>query len=55
MASGMVPKAAGWLSRWLTQLGCQVTLLDVSPPALAVTIAREISSCRAKMSFKSRS
>jgi 2-polyprenyl-3-methyl-5-hydroxy-6-metoxy-1,4-benzoquinol methylase len=30
---------SGWLSRWLTQLGCQVTLLDVSPTALA--IARE--------------
>ena len=29
----------GWLSRWLTQLGCRVTLLDVSPTALA--IARE--------------
>jgi 2-polyprenyl-3-methyl-5-hydroxy-6-metoxy-1,4-benzoquinol methylase len=31
---------SGWLSRWLTQLGCQVTLLDVSPTALA--IAREL-------------
>jgi 2-polyprenyl-3-methyl-5-hydroxy-6-metoxy-1,4-benzoquinol methylase len=30
---------SGWLSRWLTQLGCRVTLLDVSPTALA--IARE--------------
>jgi 2-polyprenyl-3-methyl-5-hydroxy-6-metoxy-1,4-benzoquinol methylase len=30
---------SGWLSRWLTQLGCQVTLLDVSPTALS--IARE--------------
>jgi len=29
----------GWLSRYLTQLGCHVTLLDVSPTALA--IARE--------------
>jgi len=29
----------GWLSRYLTQLGCRVTLLDVSPTALA--IARE--------------
>jgi 2-polyprenyl-3-methyl-5-hydroxy-6-metoxy-1,4-benzoquinol methylase len=29
----------GWLSRFLTQLGCRVTLLDVSPTALA--IARE--------------
>lgn len=29
----------GWLSRWLTQLGCQVTLLDVSPTGLAM--ARE--------------
>jgi SAM-dependent methyltransferase len=30
----------GWLSRYLTQLGCQVTLLDVSPSALR--IAREL-------------
>jgi SAM-dependent methyltransferase len=30
----------GWLSRFLTQLGCRVTLLDVSPTALA--IAREL-------------
>jgi ubiquinone/menaquinone biosynthesis C-methylase UbiE len=30
---------SGWLSRWLTQLGCRVTLLDVSPTAL--TMARE--------------
>lgn len=29
----------GWLSRYLTQLGCRVTVLDVSPTALA--IARE--------------
>jgi 2-polyprenyl-3-methyl-5-hydroxy-6-metoxy-1,4-benzoquinol methylase len=29
----------GWLSRWLTQLGCQSTLLDVSSTALS--IARE--------------
>jgi 2-polyprenyl-3-methyl-5-hydroxy-6-metoxy-1,4-benzoquinol methylase len=26
----------GWLSRYLTQLGCRVTLLDVSPTALAI-------------------
>jgi 2-polyprenyl-3-methyl-5-hydroxy-6-metoxy-1,4-benzoquinol methylase len=31
---------SGWLSRWLTQLGCRVTLLDVSPTALAM--AREL-------------
>ena len=30
----------GWLSRILTQLGCRVVLLDVSPSALA--IAREV-------------
>jgi SAM-dependent methyltransferase len=30
----------GWLSRFLTQLGCRVTLLDVSPTALK--IAREL-------------
>jgi SAM-dependent methyltransferase len=30
----------GWLSRFLTQLGCRVVLLDVSPSALA--IAREV-------------
>ena len=30
---------SGWLARLLTQLGCRVTLLDVSPTALA--IARE--------------
>jgi cyclopropane fatty-acyl-phospholipid synthase-like methyltransferase len=30
----------GWLSRFLTQLGCRVTLLDVSPTALR--IAREL-------------
>jgi len=30
---------SGWLSRFLTQMGCQVTLLDVSPTALHV--ARE--------------
>jgi SAM-dependent methyltransferase len=30
---------SGWLSRWLTQLGCRVTLLDVSPTALEM--ARE--------------
>lgn len=30
----------GWLSRFLTQLGCRVILLDVSPSALA--IAREL-------------
>lgn len=30
----------GWLSRFLTQLGCRVVLLDVSPTALA--IAREL-------------
>jgi SAM-dependent methyltransferase len=30
----------GWLSRYLTQLGCQMTLLDVSPSALR--IAREL-------------
>jgi SAM-dependent methyltransferase len=30
----------GWLSRWLTQLGCRVILLDVSPTALQ--IAREL-------------
>ena len=30
----------GWLSRFLTQLGCRVILLDVSPSALA--IAREV-------------
>jgi SAM-dependent methyltransferase len=30
----------GWLSRFLTQLGCRVTLLDVSPTALE--IAREL-------------
>jgi SAM-dependent methyltransferase len=29
----------GWLSRWLTQLGCRAILVDVSPTAL--TIARE--------------
>jgi 2-polyprenyl-3-methyl-5-hydroxy-6-metoxy-1,4-benzoquinol methylase len=33
---------SGWLSRWLTQLGCRVTLLDVSPTALAM--ARELYS-----------
>lgn len=31
---------SGWLSRFLTQLGCRVILLDVSPSALA--IAREV-------------
>jgi len=31
---------SGWLSRWLTQLGCRVTLVDVSPTALG--IAREL-------------
>jgi SAM-dependent methyltransferase len=31
---------SGWLSRWLTQLGCRAILLDVSPTALA--IAREL-------------
>jgi SAM-dependent methyltransferase len=30
----------GWLSRFLTQLGCRVTLLDVSPTALR--LAREL-------------
>jgi ubiquinone/menaquinone biosynthesis C-methylase UbiE len=30
----------GWLSRWLSQLGCRVILLDVSPTALR--IAREL-------------
>jgi len=30
----------GWLSRWLAQLGCRVTMLDVSPTALR--IAREL-------------
>ena len=30
---------SGWLSRWLTQLGCQVTLLDVSPTALSIARA----------------
>jgi 2-polyprenyl-3-methyl-5-hydroxy-6-metoxy-1,4-benzoquinol methylase len=30
---------SGWLSRWLTQLGCQVTLLDVSSTALAIARA----------------
>jgi SAM-dependent methyltransferase len=30
----------GWLSRWLTQLGCRVVLLDVSPTAL--TLARDL-------------
>jgi len=30
----------GWLSRYLTQLGCRMILLDVSPTAL--TIAREL-------------
>jgi SAM-dependent methyltransferase len=30
----------GWLSRFLTQLGCHVTLVDVSPTALA--IARDL-------------
>jgi len=30
----------GWLSRFMTQLGCRVILLDVSPSAL--TIAREL-------------
>jgi 2-polyprenyl-3-methyl-5-hydroxy-6-metoxy-1,4-benzoquinol methylase len=29
----------GWLSRYLTQLGCRVTLLDVSPTALAIARA----------------
>jgi len=31
---------SGWLSRFLTQMGCQVTLLDVSPTALRM--AREL-------------
>jgi SAM-dependent methyltransferase len=31
---------SGWLSRFLTQLGCEMTLLDVSPTALE--IAREL-------------
>lgn len=31
---------SGWLSRFLTQMGCRVTLLDVSPTALE--IAREL-------------
>lgn len=31
---------SGWTSRWLTQLGCEVVLLDVSPTALE--IAREL-------------
>ena len=31
---------SGWLARWLTQLGCQATLLDVSSTALV--IAREL-------------
>lgn len=26
----------GWLSRWLAQLGCRVTMLDVSPTALRI-------------------
>jgi SAM-dependent methyltransferase len=30
----------GWLTRWFAQLGCRVTLLDVSPTALR--IAREL-------------
>jgi 2-polyprenyl-3-methyl-5-hydroxy-6-metoxy-1,4-benzoquinol methylase len=30
---------SGWLSRCLTQLGCQVTLLDVSPTALDIARA----------------
>jgi ubiquinone/menaquinone biosynthesis C-methylase UbiE len=30
----------GWLSRWLTQLGCKAILMDVSPSALR--IAREL-------------
>jgi ubiquinone/menaquinone biosynthesis C-methylase UbiE len=30
----------GWLARWLAQLGCEMTLLDVSPTALE--IAREL-------------
>jgi SAM-dependent methyltransferase len=30
----------GWLSHWLAQLGCEMTLLDVSPTALQ--IAREL-------------
>ena len=30
----------GWLARWLTQLGCRVILLDVSPTALR--IARDL-------------
>lgn len=29
----------GWLSRWLTQLGCRVILLDVSPTALQMARA----------------
>jgi 2-polyprenyl-3-methyl-5-hydroxy-6-metoxy-1,4-benzoquinol methylase len=29
----------GWLSRWLTQLGCRVILLDVSPTALRMAKA----------------
>ncbi|MEQ1870162.1 MAG: methyltransferase domain-containing protein [Vicinamibacterales bacterium] len=27
---------SGWLSRWMTELGCAVTLLDVSPTALSM-------------------